>query len=77
MEKLNAFGRLWAWLSLQDYEAADRSATVQVVQRYSRGNTSVQDGRFLTSDEMAIRALAMSKRLPAMIRRYAPHLARG
>lgn len=31
------------------YEAADRTSIGRVVARYSRGNTSIQFGRFLTA----------------------------
>lgn len=63
-------GRLYDWLTLKDYLRSDREATVQVVKRYSRGNVSVQAGRFLTEEEMAARAADMAPRLPRLLAKY-------
>ncbi len=34
------------------YDAANRKSVERVVTRYSRGNTSIQFGRYLTTDKM-------------------------
>jgi hypothetical protein len=44
------FGRFINWITLKDYESARTKATVDIVKRFSRGNTAVQNGDFLDSD---------------------------
>lgn len=43
----NALRRFYNWLTLTDYENAKEEATLLVVKRLSRGNTSTQNGWFL------------------------------
>lgn len=44
------------WISLRDYDEALNRAASRIVARYSRGNTSVQDGRII--DEKDLESLA-------------------
>ncbi len=44
---LNFIRKTYAWFSLADYEEASEQATQQIVKRYTRGNVSVQNGRYL------------------------------
>lgn len=46
------FRKIRDWLTLADYGKAKREATRQVVRRYSRGNTSVQNGWFMDEAEL-------------------------
>jgi len=46
------FKRLRAWLRLDDYAAAKDKATDDVIARYSRGNTEVQNGHYLELDKL-------------------------
>ncbi len=41
------FRRLSAWFQIDDYSAAKEKATDEIIARYSRGNTLVQNGYYL------------------------------
>lgn len=64
--------QLRSWLTMADYYEEMENATKQIATRYSRGNVSMQNGRYIDSDnlrELSLagdRALArLKKRLPA------------
>ncbi len=42
---------LYEWLTLADYEAAKVRVTEQIVARFSRGNTAVQNGAYIDENE--------------------------
>ena len=46
------FHRLAAWLQLEDYSVAKQKATDDIVARYSRGNTSMQNGHYLDREKL-------------------------
>jgi hypothetical protein len=43
---------LLGWASLADYDAAKERATLDVVSRFARGNTSVQSGQVLDEGDL-------------------------
>jgi hypothetical protein len=42
----------YQWLTLHDYESAKDEGTDRIIKRYSRGNTSIQNGWYVTEDEL-------------------------
>jgi hypothetical protein len=60
------FRRLRDWLSLRDYDEANRDAERHVVARYTRGNVRAQSGRFMTKadyDRLVAQGSLAAKRL--------------
>lgn len=62
----------YQWITLHDYESAKDEGTERVIKRYSRGNTSIQNGWYVTEDELkklsvkGDRAMAsLERRVPA------------
>ena len=49
---LNILRRTYAWLTLADYDEASKAATEQVMKRYARGNTSLQNGWYLDERDL-------------------------
>jgi hypothetical protein len=50
MEKLQ---QLHEWFTLADYAEAGDAATRRIVKRYTRGNVSAQNGRYLNENALA------------------------
>jgi hypothetical protein len=46
------FGKFIDWLTLRDYEAVKKSAFRGIIGRYTRGNVAIQEGRYLTADDL-------------------------
>ncbi len=46
------FERLINWLTLNDYDTAKAMAFRGVVDRYTRGNVAIQEGRYLTAADL-------------------------
>jgi hypothetical protein len=42
----------YQWVTLLDYESAKDEATERVIKRYSRGNTSIQNGWYVSEDAL-------------------------
>lgn len=40
--------KLYQWLTLGDYDAANKQASKNIVRRFARGNISLKNGTFLT-----------------------------
>ena len=57
------FGKFIDWLTLRDYEREKKSAFRGIIGRYTRGNVAIQEGRYLTADD--IMALGKSGDLAA------------
>jgi hypothetical protein len=47
------FGKFIDWLTLRDYERVKKSAFRGIIGRYTRGNVSIQEGRYLTLEDVA------------------------
>lgn len=43
---------LFSRTSVADYDKANEEASRRIVARYSRGNVRVQDGRYLTTEDL-------------------------
>ena len=43
---------IYDWLTLADYKAAKERATAQIVARFARGNTAVQNGQYIDEDKL-------------------------
>jgi hypothetical protein len=50
--------RVAAWLRLDDYEARKEADTRRIVARFARGNVALQQGHYLTAEELARRSKA-------------------
>ena len=46
------FKRLTDWLTVKDYERELDAIRRGIVARYSRGNVAMQQGRYLTADDL-------------------------
>lgn len=46
------FDKLRRWLSLADFSQAKDQAFRAIASRYSRGNVPVQDGRYMTDEDL-------------------------
>jgi hypothetical protein len=57
------------WLTLADYEAAKERATEQIVARFARGNTAVQNGQYIDEDKLRDLSAA-GDRATESLRRY-------
>jgi hypothetical protein len=57
-------GKFIDWLTLRDYERVKRSAFRGIIGRYTRGNVAIQEGRYLTADD--IKALGQAGDLAAL-----------
>ncbi len=44
--------RMYAWLTLADYDEASEAATELVIKRYTRGNVSLQNGWYLNERDL-------------------------
>lgn len=44
---------LYQWLTLGDYDAANRQASKSIVRRFARGNISLKNGMFMTGNSAA------------------------
>jgi hypothetical protein len=67
------FRRLRAWLRLDDYTEAKSEATDRIIARYSRGNTSVQNGQYMDKDklnDLSSRGDEAMSRLRKMVRKH-------
>lgn len=47
------FRKLTDWLNLADLDKARNAASLQIITRYARGNTSIQDGRSMNKCDLA------------------------
>jgi hypothetical protein len=68
------FQRLRAWLRLDDYAAAKDKATDDIIARYSRGNTEIQNGHYLDRDklnDLSARGDEAMSRLEKMVQKHA------
>lgn len=52
------FRKLVNWLNLVDLDEALRRASMRIVARYARGNTSIQDGRSMNRKRLSTLSLA-------------------
>ena len=50
--------RLPAWLGPEDYVLRKAAAARAVVRRFARGNVALQEGRYVTADELKRRSEA-------------------
>jgi hypothetical protein len=46
------FDKFVNWLTLRDYETEKKNAFRGVIGRYTRGNVSIQEGRYLTAGDI-------------------------
>lgn len=46
------FRKLIGWLNLADLDDAREEASMRIMARYARGNTSFQDGRSLNQEDL-------------------------
>jgi len=60
---------LYEWLTLKDYEKAKKRATAQIVSRFSRGNTSLQNGSYMDESELRDLTAAGDKAVENLRRR--------
>lgn len=44
------------WLAMEDYERAKQMETQRIVRRQSRGNVNVQNGWYMTRDELLVKS---------------------
>lgn len=64
-----ALKSFYQWLMLRDYEVAKADATELVVKRFSRGNTSAQNGWYMDCAELAELSRAADKAMSRLERR--------
>jgi hypothetical protein len=58
------FGKFIDWLTLRDYERTKKFAFRGIIGRYTRGNVAIQEGRYLTADD--VKALGQAGDLAAL-----------
>lgn len=46
------FDKFVNWLTLRDYDAEKKIAFRRIIGRYTRGNISIQQGRYLTTSDI-------------------------
>lgn len=66
------FKKFFGWLNLADLDTARREASMQVIARYSRGNTSIQDGRIMSRDDLARLSAAADQAMDRLRRAMRP-----
>jgi sialic acid synthase SpsE len=62
---LGLLQRVYEWLTLEDYEIAKRKAERDVVARFSRGNVAIQNGHFLSKNDIQILRSKVLRAQPA------------
>ncbi len=68
------FRCLLAWLHMEDYSAAKQKATDDIVARYSRGNTSMQNGDYIDRDKLT-KLSALGDKAMARLAKLVPNRA--